>query len=86
MSEVADLKQQEESQTVTLEHAGMTFTIEKVEDPSVELLEALEANKIVTAIRLLMGEEQYLKFKSTKPKLSDLQKVLSHATGSETGK
>lgn len=74
--------------TVTLEHAGETYAVEKIdpEDPPVDLMEALEDGKAVAACRLLLGDDQWAKFKKSKPKASDLNRLVSKALGTEAGK
>lgn len=86
MSQIAAVKAQAQAATVTFDYDGHTYTIEKIEDPSIDLLEALEDGRVIAATKLILGAEQYAQFKSSSPRVSDLNDLISKAVGTDAGK
>jgi hypothetical protein len=73
---------------VVVNFDGEAFTIPKPEDWDIEIWEAQEEDRIVTVLKLLLGDSQWNLFKSKKRKLTDLtglflevQKVLGFQAG-----
>lgn len=60
---------------VSFEHAGQTYIVPPTDQWDVDALEAYEVGNIVTCVRLLLGDEQYAKFKpkGTKRNLGELR-------------
>lgn len=57
-------------ETVDIEHDGETYTLPiDIEELDGDIAEALEGNKLTIGLRLLMGPEQWKRFKATKPKV-----------------
>lgn len=86
MAKISELMDQGE--TVTVEHRGATYTLDRFdpEDPPLDVMEALEDKGPVAACKILLGSNQWLEFKKTKPRLSDLNAILSAAFGTDLGK
>ena len=57
-------KQDVTKQHSTFEYDGETYSVPPADDWSLEALEAVDEGKMTTAVRELLGEEQYAKFKS----------------------
>lgn len=72
-------------ETVDIEHEGETYTLPTdIADLDGDIAEALEANKLTIGLRLLMGPEQWKRFKATKPKVRDYAGIIDkwgEATG-----
>lgn len=60
------------SDTVSFEYGGNTFSVGDAEGWDVEVLEAFEDGKVVTAVRALLGPEQWATFKAGKPTVAEL--------------
>lgn len=54
--------------TLTVPWRDLTFTVPKMERWSIDAFEALEENKIVVAMREVLGPEQWQTFKASDPK------------------
>ncbi|QCX75712.1 hypothetical protein C9F11_10160 [Streptomyces sp. YIM 121038] len=72
---------------IVFEHRGLTFELPHPLDMPLELL---ETDDEVTAIRLMLGDEQWQAYKATRPKVRDfgaLVDAISEAQGGddETG-
>lgn len=68
---------------VPFTHEGVDYLLEPAAEWSVDALEAFESGKVMTFLRMILGEEQYAKYKATKPKagavsafLEGIQKAL----------
>lgn len=69
---------------VTFEFKGDTYSVPPQSEWLVETLEFLEDGKITWVLRQLLGEDDWARFKSHKPKvpeLGDLMTTLSEASG-----
>lgn len=51
---------------------GVKYTVDNTMDWDLDVLEAVEDDKIVTIVRTLLGPEQWAKFKSKPRKVADL--------------
>lgn len=51
---------------------GVKYTVDNTMDWDLEVLEAVEDDKIVTIVRALMGPDQWAQFKSKPRKVTDL--------------
>lgn len=51
---------------------GVKYSVDSTMDWDLEVLEAVEDDKIVTIVRTLMGPEQWAKFKAKPRKVADL--------------
>lgn len=78
MSEIAVLKAEARGESVSFEYREKTYTIDR--DVEVEVLEDIEAGKIASAVKGLLGPEQYETFKKERPRVSDLAALLEAAT------
>ncbi|CCQ44665.1 hypothetical protein ARTSIC4J27_592 [Pseudarthrobacter siccitolerans] len=68
---------------VPFTHNGVDYLLDPASEWDVEALEVFESGKVMTFLRLILGEEQYAKYKATKPKagavngfLEGIQKAL----------
>lgn len=66
------IKAEAQSTYTEVEYDGETYSVPPTMEWDLDVLEALEDGQIVKAVRALLGEEQYAKFKSTKPTVADL--------------
>lgn len=66
------IKAEAQSTHTDVEYQGQTYSVPPTMEWDLDVLEALEDGQIVKAVRALLGEEQYQKFKSTKPTVADL--------------
>jgi hypothetical protein len=57
---------------LAVEFRGATYTVDAAGDWDLEVLEALEDGKMTTAVRALLGPDQFAAFKATRPKVNDL--------------
>lgn len=59
-------------ETIDITHKGVTYTLPAARrDAPIELAEALERDEMTAAVRALMGDEQWARFKATKPTIGD---------------
>ncbi|OZV74768.1 hypothetical protein CA850_29770 [Micromonospora echinospora] len=61
-------------QSQTFEHDGVTYSVPPTSEWDMDAMEAYERDHIVTCVRLILGPEQFEKFKpkGTKRTLGDL--------------
>ena len=65
--------------SVTFEYGGASYAVGSADGWDVEVLEAFEDGKIVTAVRALLGVEQWARFKATKPTVGELNEFFEVA-------
>jgi hypothetical protein len=53
--------------TVDVEFHGMTFTIDREVAKDIDVLEAIEEQKIVAATKAVLGPEQWKRFRASTP-------------------
>lgn len=74
---------------VTFEYEQRVYTIDKnLFTDNIEILEAFEDGKLITPIKLMLGDQQWLRFKNTKPnaeKLGKFAEELFKAVGVDLG-
>lgn len=58
-----------------VEYDGETYSVPPTMEWDLDVLEALEDGQIVKAVRSLLGEEQYTKFKFKKRTVADLNEL-----------
>lgn len=51
---------------------GETYDVPAADDWDLEVLEAIDESKMTVALRALLGDEQYAKFRATNKKVRDL--------------
>lgn len=56
---------------------GVDFELTPSDEWDFEAIEAFEAGKVATFLRLILGEEQYNAFKATKPKVGDIDEFVT---------
>jgi hypothetical protein len=54
---------------VPFTHNGVDYLLDPASEWDVEALEQYENGKIMTFLRMILGAEQYARFKATKPKV-----------------
>ncbi|MCF3174789.1 hypothetical protein IPZ61_15835 [Streptomyces sioyaensis] len=55
-----------------VEFNGDTYQVPPAEDWDLDVLEAIDDSKMTLALRALLGDEQYAKFRATNKKVRDL--------------
>lgn len=60
-----------------VEFDGEIYTVPAQEDVDIEAVAAFESSQVVTGIRLLLGEEQYAKFRKNHKTMGQLNEFLS---------
>lgn len=73
------------SETITFTYDGDEYTVANGDDISIDLLEAIEARRTAGAIRAILGEAGWAKFRERHDKVSHLNEIAdkwSEATGS----
>lgn len=60
----------------TVEYDGETYSLPAQEDVDIEAIEAFESNQVVKGVRLLLGEEQYAKFRKDHKTMGQLTNFL----------
>lgn len=68
----------------TIPWNGDDYTIDP-EGITLDALEALEAEKVVTGMRLILGDEQYQRYKAANPRVADLAGFLKLVLGTVQG-
>lgn len=58
--------------SVSFKFGGESYSVGAADGWDVEVLEAFEDGKIVTAVRALLGADQWARFKATKPTVGEL--------------
>lgn len=66
------LAEQARGEAVTVVFDGETYTLPVKEDWDIAILEAAEEGRVSTIMRLLLGPEQYAKFRSRHTKIREL--------------
>lgn len=78
-----------ENESIQFNYNGHTYEMPHPDEWDIEVAEAHEEGKVVTALRRILGEEQWKLFKEReKPKSKDLDaflKVMFDKTGMEPG-
>lgn len=79
MPRIKELKAeaQEAPAEVTFTFAGKDYTV--ATDVDLDVMEYLEEGLIVKATKALVGDDQYMIFKATRPKMSDLNDFVGEA-------
>lgn len=67
-------------QGVTFEFGGRQYTIPPSDDWDIELVEAFERDRLVEAMKLLLGTEQWEEFRKHHTKLRELNEFFEAAT------
>ncbi len=57
---------------ITFEFDGESYTVAPAAEWDVEALEAFEDQKIITCVRMILGDEQWKRFKSKPRNMGDL--------------
>lgn len=72
---------------VTFEFDGETYEILPASEWDLDAIEAFEAQKAATGVRLILGDKQYKRFKSKPRKVADLTRLFevmqAHIVGSQ---
>lgn len=79
-STIAKLEASANSASVTVTHNGASYTIARSEEWGVDVVKAWENSKLVTAVELLLGDQQYERFVKSydgNPKMRDLNNLMS---------
>lgn len=78
-----------ETNIVTFEFEQRVYTVDKnLFTDDIEILEAFEDGKLITPIKLMLGTQQWIRFKNTKPnaeKLGKFAEELFKAVGIDLG-
>lgn len=74
-----DLAAQATQDFVTLLFDGDTYTLPTQEEVPLAFLEAYENNELVKAVRLLLGDSQWSKWRGKHEKVGDLRRFLEDA-------
>jgi hypothetical protein len=56
----------------SVEFNGDTYEVSPAEEWDLEVLEAIDENKLTLALKALLGDEQYATFRATNKKVKDL--------------
>ena len=59
----------------TFTYDGVKYTVDNTMDWDLDVLEAIEDDKIVTIVRALLGPDQWAKFKAKPRKVTDLNEL-----------
>lgn len=82
MATLAETTNDAQDGVVTFDFNGECYCIDR--DLDADVLEALESEKLATAVKYLLGDEQYKTFKDSflpgKAKVSNLGELLTSAT------
>lgn len=62
---------------VPFSYNGVDYLLDPSSEWDYEALEAFENGKVVTFLRMILGEEQHAAFKATKPKAGDVNDFLT---------
>ena len=65
---------------VEFEYNGETYSIPPAEEWDIDVLEAIDDNKLTYALKALVGEEQYARFRKTNRTVKALGEFMSAAT------
>ncbi|MEU4579978.1 hypothetical protein [Nonomuraea sp. NPDC023979] len=67
-----------------VEYNGVTYTVPTPLDWDADVLELLESGRLTSALRMILGDDQYEEFRATKPKLrhaGELMEAINAAGG-----
>lgn len=67
-----------------VEFNGETYAVPPADDWDLEVLEAIDESRMTVALRALLGDEQYVKFRATNKKVKDLGAFFT-AAGKKVG-
>ncbi|MGW6754529.1 hypothetical protein [Streptomyces sp. NPDC055006] len=67
-----------------VEYNGETYAVPPADDWDLEVLEALDENHVTAALRSLLGDEQYAKFRKSNTKVRALGEFFT-AAGKKVG-
>lgn len=67
-----------------VEFNGETYDVPPAEDWDLEVLEAIDESRMTVALRALLGDDQYAKFRATNKKVRDLGEFFT-AAGKKVG-
>jgi hypothetical protein len=82
---MADTKKNDALGTIhVVEFNGETYAVPPADDWDLEVLEALDENHVTAALRALLGDEQYAKFRETNKKVRALGEFFT-AAGKKVG-
>lgn len=70
------LKAEELAASVTFEFEGEVYTVPPAKEWDIDVVEAQEDGKVLAAIRLLLGDEQYGNFRKKHKKMAELEKFV----------
>jgi hypothetical protein len=62
-----------------VEFNGETYAVPPADDWDLDVLEAIDESRMTTALRALLGDEQYVKFRTTNKKVRDLGEFFTTA-------
>lgn len=65
--------------TTTIEYNGDTYEVAPAEDWDLDVLEAIDDQRLTHALKALLGEDQYKTFRASNRKVSDLGKFFEVA-------
>ncbi|MFF7408701.1 hypothetical protein [Streptomyces lydicus] len=69
---------------VVVEFNGETYAVPSADDWDIDVLEAIDESRMTAALRALLGDEQYTKFRATNKKVRDLGEFFQ-AAGKKVG-
>lgn len=75
-AQIEEVRGTEEDGSRLVEFDGVEYRVPSQDDVDLGALEAFEANQIARGVRLLVGDEQYAKFRETHSKMSDLSSFM----------
>ncbi|GAA3473885.1 hypothetical protein [Nonomuraea roseola] len=76
MTKARAAKAEATGESVPVEYDGAVYTVPTPMDWPLDVLDLLEVNKIIGALKLVMGADQYEEFRTSKPRtLSDATKL-----------
>jgi hypothetical protein len=61
---------------VPFSHNGVDYLLDPASEWDADALEQYENGKIMTFLRMILGEEQYARFKATKPKVGAVNEFM----------
>ncbi|WP_113705512.1 hypothetical protein [Nonomuraea lactucae] len=67
-----------------VEYNGVTYLVPPSMDWDADVLDLLESGRLTSALRMILGAEQYEQFRATKPKLRQAMELME-AIGSTAG-
>lgn len=73
------LKAEAQGLGVSFTYDDEIYVVDRAEDWDLEVFEAAESGKFVTAVKTLLGEDQWKRFKSKKRKIQELTDIFGAA-------